>query len=30
MIGFQARIGVREGIRQTVDWLRSVEVAARG
>ena len=30
MIGFQARIGVREGIRQTVDWLRSVEVGTRG
>ena len=25
LIGFQTRIGVREGIRQTVDWLREQE-----
>ena len=28
LIGFEARIGVREGIRATVDWLREQEVAA--
>jgi nucleoside-diphosphate-sugar epimerase len=28
VIGFEARIGVREGIRQTVDWLREQQVAA--
>lgn len=24
LLGWEARIGVREGIRQTVDWLRTV------
>ena len=27
LLGFEARIGAREGIRQTVDWLRAQEVA---
>ncbi len=29
LIGFETRIGVREGIRQTVEWLRDQQVAAR-
>ena len=29
LIGFEARIGVRKGIRQTADWLREQEVAAQ-
>jgi UDP-glucose 4-epimerase len=29
LIGFEARIGVREGIRQTVDWLREQGAAVR-
>jgi nucleoside-diphosphate-sugar epimerase len=29
MLGWEARIGVREGIRQTVDWLREAGAAAR-
>jgi UDP-glucose 4-epimerase len=28
LIGFETRIGVREGIRQTVEWLRERQVAA--
>jgi nucleoside-diphosphate-sugar epimerase len=28
LIGFESKIGVREGIRQTVDWLRERQVAA--
>jgi UDP-glucose 4-epimerase len=28
LIGFETKIGVREGIRQTVDWLRERQVAA--
>jgi nucleoside-diphosphate-sugar epimerase len=28
LIGFETRIGVREGIRQTVEWLRGQQVAA--
>jgi nucleoside-diphosphate-sugar epimerase len=28
LIGFETRIGVREGIRQTVEWLREQQVAA--
>jgi UDP-glucose 4-epimerase len=28
LIGFESKIGVREGIRQTVDWLRERRVAA--
>ena len=27
MLGWRARIGVREGLKQTVDWLRKQEVA---
>src|SRR4051794_7441666 len=29
LVGFQTQIGVREGIRQTVEWLREQQVAAR-
>jgi nucleoside-diphosphate-sugar epimerase len=25
LLGWEAQIGVREGVRQTVDWLREVE-----
>ena len=28
LIGFETRVGVREGIRQTVEWLREQQVAA--
>ena len=28
LLGWQARVGVREGVAQTVDWLRDMEVAA--
>jgi nucleoside-diphosphate-sugar epimerase len=28
MIGFEARIGVHEGVRQTVDWLRQQQLVA--
>jgi nucleoside-diphosphate-sugar epimerase len=28
LIGFETKIGVRQGIRQTVDWLREQQVAA--
>src|SRR5256714_9927828 len=30
LLGFEARIGVREGIAQTVDWLREQRAAATG
>jgi nucleoside-diphosphate-sugar epimerase len=30
LLGFEARIGVREGIAQTVDWLRERRAAAAG
>jgi UDP-glucose 4-epimerase len=29
MLGWEARIGVREGIRETVEWLREADVVAR-
>ena len=29
LLGWEAQIGVREGIRQTVEWLREEQVAAR-
>ena len=30
LLGWRARIGLREGIAETVEWLREQQLAARG